>query len=284
MYDPMTVAFEIRYPWRAYRGKKLSGIKGASEFERTYRRTFITIWHVDPERRGSDDSCGWFSPPFNKVQREIVTILAQDEAREPWFQSLPAKSNDNPVECESLIRGAYLLVSRCLENRLDWRPWRLRKRPVTLEEATKWASVDIHNSIDNYRTMLCFKSGWASNWYNEGTPNTVEQDKFWRQERAESFFGSIMARILRERRPWYRHPRWHLYHWKFQVEPLLHFKRWAFSRCQKCGGRFAWGYAPVSGQWSGTGPLWFRSEKDVAHSDCRNPTSECCAQSEVKAK
>lgn len=46
MYDPMTQAFNIRLPW-----------------QRKYA-SFITIWHVDPEKPGTcnrtDDSCGWF--------------------------------------------------------------------------------------------------------------------------------------------------------------------------------------------------------------------------------
>ena len=42
MYDPMTVAFEIKKPF-----KKNSD-------------SLITIWHVDPCTDGTDDSCGWF--------------------------------------------------------------------------------------------------------------------------------------------------------------------------------------------------------------------------------
>ena len=64
--------------------------------------------------------------------------------------------------------------------------------------------------------------------------------------------------------PW----RWHLWHWHIQVHPVQQFKRWAFSRCSKCGGRFRWGYSPVSGSWHGTGPLWFRSERNTYHSEC----------------
>ena len=53
MHDPMTVAFEVKYPWR----DKSSGT--TKLFPKGYRRTFITVWHVDPETDGSDDSCGW---------------------------------------------------------------------------------------------------------------------------------------------------------------------------------------------------------------------------------
>ena len=51
MHDPMTQVCQIKYPWPAYRG---TGI-----FSR-YHEPIITIWHVDPETDGTDDSCGWF--------------------------------------------------------------------------------------------------------------------------------------------------------------------------------------------------------------------------------
>jgi hypothetical protein len=55
MHDPMTVAFEIRYPWRHYRKRERR-----NAFDKSYRASFITIWHLDPESDGSDDSCDWF--------------------------------------------------------------------------------------------------------------------------------------------------------------------------------------------------------------------------------
>lgn len=39
MHDQYTLAFEFRL----------------------FRRRFVTIWHVDPEHDGSDDSCDWFN-------------------------------------------------------------------------------------------------------------------------------------------------------------------------------------------------------------------------------
>ena len=296
MHDPMTVICTIPFPW--YHTSKL----GKSTYR--YWHPFITVWHVDPERGGSDDSCGWFTPPLTKTQREIVQTLASDEARDPWFMSLSAKSNQNPVECESYLRGAFLLVSRCFENR------KCLRRPVTLEEATMWASIMTHNSVDNFRSSLAFLSGWHGNWYRDGEPNTVEEDKWFREQNARGFFGAIAGYILRERRPWYRKPRWHVIHWKrirdytkevpgwdasmdwrekhpykywglpvpvvgwqLQIHPLQAFKRWAFSRCSKCGKRFKWGASVGSNSWNGTGPLWFRSE-DVYHMDCLSPNDK----------
>ncbi len=48
MHDPMTVAFEILSPFRE---------KPSVLFPHGYRAAVVTIWHKDPERDGSDDSC-----------------------------------------------------------------------------------------------------------------------------------------------------------------------------------------------------------------------------------
>ena len=47
MHEPMTVAFEIKSLFKT----------------RGYRNSLITVWHVDPEKDGTDDSCGWFLKP-----------------------------------------------------------------------------------------------------------------------------------------------------------------------------------------------------------------------------
>lgn len=247
MHDPLTVAFEIKYPWRHYSRaeRKADGSTPFDkEWRRTYRDSFITIWHKDPERHGSDDSCGWFTPPFSKEIRDICKTLASYEARDPWFMAHQEETISDPVLAERLLFGAFMVVSQCLVNR------KVLRRPVSIEEATRWASIGTHNSIDNFRTSLCFLSGHHSNWYRDGEPNTKEDDKFWREEQARSFFGAIAGWILRDRRPWYRKPRWHFWHWQFQVLPLQLIRRWLFERCAICGKGYVYGESPC-GSWSG---------------------------------
>jgi hypothetical protein len=185
---------------------------------------------------------------------------------------------------------------------------------VSLEQATLWASLFVHNSIDNFRASLAWLSGWHGNNYHDDRPNSEEEDRFFRERSAEGFFGAIMGIILREQRHWWEHPRWHVMHWKkvrdynrvvdgwessmdwhdkhpfkywglpvpvvgwkIQIHPLQSFKRWAFSRCCKCGKGFSWGYAPVSGNWNGTGPRWFRTEEGVYHADCDRLKVDACS-------
>src|SRR5690348_15802551 len=78
MHDPMTVAFEIRYPWRAY-SKAERAARPQDSFRQTYRASFITIWHIDPEHGGSDDSCDWFGKRRKLNPRERALWEALDD-------------------------------------------------------------------------------------------------------------------------------------------------------------------------------------------------------------
>jgi hypothetical protein len=55
-------------------------------------------------------------------------------------------------------------------------------------------------------------------------------------------------------RPWWKHPKWHIHHWRVQVHVIQALKRWLFARCSKCGGRFKWREGAV-GNWGG-GEIW----------------------------
>jgi hypothetical protein len=238
MHDPMTQAFRIpnpfarRYDW----GKHWSD-----------RPSLAIIWHVDPESDGSDDSCGWFGPKLTKEQRSSLQSMADDEAREPWFCAREAKRNPDAVESECLLRGAFLMVARVLRVRITW------------QEASLWSAEMIHNPSDNFRRSLCFLAGWHSNF--------AEDRRSDREQHAMELFCCLARYILRERRPWWKQPQWHIHPWKLQVPILQTFCRWAFSRCQKCGGRFTWGYSPIS-TWNGCGPGWFWNAERVWHEGC----------------
>lgn len=82
--------------------------------------------------------------------------------------------------------------------------------------------------------------------------------------------------LRREQRKWYQYPKWHFWHWQIQCHPLQALKRFLFSRCSTCGKRFPWGYTVCTNTWFNTGPMWFRSEKDVHHQDCMNVKPKEC--------
>lgn len=234
MHDPMTQAFS----WPE-------------------RNTIITIWHVDPETDGSDDSCGYTYPKLSKDQLARISILAREEANSPYYQALKAKALDSPTEVETLLRQAFLIVGKMFSKAHLCEP---ALKPVTFAEASRWACQFAGNPMGNFRSSLAFLPGYHS--------NSLEDHKEDREYCAKQFFAAIGGHIARERRPWYRHPKWHFWHWQIQIHPLQAFQRWAFTRCADCGGRFKWGESGWTNSWNSTGPRWFKSEQDLHHERC----------------
>ena len=200
MHDPMTVAFEIRYPWKKY------GASGRNEFERNYHEPFITIWHVDPEKDGSDDSCDWSGRKTKQAEKDFAARLVDNEY-------------DN-------LRSFFS----------TWIP----------------APCAKHANREDCYDNNCHLGDHAENCSREEMKSRILN----------------IFRCYKREFHWRYPVRWHFWHWKFQCHPLQQFKRWTFSRCCKCGGRFKYGESPVSGCWDSTGPLWFRSEKHTYHSNC----------------
>jgi hypothetical protein len=248
----MTVAWEIK-----------SLIRRKSKFfPKGYRNSLVTIWHVDPERGGSDDSCGFGYVRLTKWQIERLKNASWSEGRNPHFLRCQAKTWDGSVvEAEHLHRGLIVLVCRVLRIRLTW------------SEVCRYAAEATHiKDIGKAGDAFCFLPGYHS--------NSVRDSQLAREEHFRQLMCGVARTILTDKRPWWKHPRYHFWHFKVQVHFLTSFKRWAFSRCCKCGKRFSWGYAPVTNSWNSTGPRWFRGERDVFHSDCNRPWDSCVASAE----
>jgi len=256
MHDPMTVAFEIKSPFfrhkpwpkKARRDPNPFRLKRqweemAPELKKDrsqswpegYRDSMFTIWHVDPERDGSDDSCGFGYAKLTKKQIEILRNTAWSEGRNPHFLCCASKEWEGTfAESESLSRGIYFLVCRVL---------RLK---ATYEEAAKYASQSTH-IVDccGFGGQWCFLPGYHTNSVRD-TPE-IRQDHF------HHILCGVARCIISQRRPWYKHPKWHIHHWKIQWHFWQKLYRWLFARCSKCGKRFSkWGDGDVIGDWNGT--------------------------------
>lgn len=263
MHDPMTVAFEIRYPWRKHP-------KGHKHWPNGYRETAITIWHVDPEKRGGDDSCGWFAPPLNERDLAFAKELADWEEKHPYYFAQPviheertydaepwggAPGTVTVYQCYRISPGDCAALVVDLFHKLRWqlepkrRKWGLTSR--LLSEAIALGTREADN----------FQSGFAF-WEDEVLSPSRRRDKM------ERTFAQVIRNYRRLTRYWWEHPRWHIRHWKIQVHALQSFKRWAFTRCAICGGRFEWGSSGVTNSWHATGPRWFKSETDLSHMAC----------------
>lgn len=220
MHDPMTVAHEI------YLGRK-------RKKNGNYKSPLITIWHVDPEKNTlgcrSDDSCGWFSPPYTKEERDAILKLAKDQ-----YDNIFAKQ----VAYAEEKSYAYICYNQDCYGAIYWswralkamgKPgWQFGTTPMTAKEL-EHIYVLATNPVDNFQhNVFAIK----------------------KLEDFQEFFLLVWRSFRRFYRPWYKHPRWHIRHWKVQFHPWLNFYRKYIQRCCKCGktgfegGRY--------GDWDGT--------------------------------
>jgi hypothetical protein len=62
---------------------------------------------------------------------------------------------------------------------------------------------------------------------------------------------------------------WHIHHWKLQIHPIQHFRRWALTRCEWCHGRSRKGdYVNHSAGWDREDSPWWKGERGLFHEDC----------------
>lgn len=237
MHDPLTQAWEIKYPWRSAPSKL---------WPNGYRNTLVTIWHVDPETDGTDDSCGWFKRARHGDKETLAKIVSEiahdwDSDHSGWF------------EPEGRPRYSSIAITLALFRRAGW--VHFKRRPDPLDRFMRAHLYDIINFAENNTDSM-----------HDSIVLRYGPEK--REERIRSAASVVYGCILRWTQPWYRHPRWHVWHWRFQVHPWQTLRRWLFSRCSHCGKQFPWGYSPVSHTWESERPKLFRGERGVYHSEC----------------
>ena len=232
MHDPMTVAFNIE-----------SLIVRATHWNPKHRETLVTIWHCDPEERGDEDSCGYAYVTLSPKNEAWATATASSEWKF-WFGTEYRRINFANADDFAVLAAAWV---EC------------RLHVLGLHRAVPLSARDVGgilgmmtSSGDNFHHLVidCRKPDAG-----RGTENM------------DDLLAKVLRIYLTRRRPWYRHPRWHVHHWRIQVHVWQRFNRYAFSRCNRCGGRFKWGESPCSG-WSGAGPRFLKGEPNVWHRAC----------------
>ncbi len=253
MHDPMIVAHEIKMPWKKYP-------RSENVFEKDYRESLITIWHVDPEKDGSDDSCGWFMRGHHGdpvVLGEIIkrfnfswdSSFVSDSTGEPVFYGYFIPVTGEPrmsplsITTELFFHAAIAVLGK---DGGDWKPAE-RFMQRNLFSIMRFAE----NPTDSIHDSIVQKYGPDGN----------------RDERIKRMASVIYGWILRHQRPWWKHPKWHVWHWKLQIHPTQALRRWLLSRCCICRKGFAYGESPCSG-WSTEPAKFLRGEKGIWHSGC----------------
>lgn len=157
MFDPSTVAFDIKYPWK----------RKSSHFPKGYRDTFIRIWHEDPCTDGSDDSCDWsgWKRNLNSKEKQLLTSIRDLETildNRPFYPDHPAHLR---------FQHVHKAVSDWRRRpKFRWHPrwhfhhWRIQIVP--LQEFIRWAF---------HRCAIC-KKGFK---WNESVMGNWDGDSIW---------------------------------------------------------------------------------------------------------
>lgn len=227
MHDPQTVAFEIFLG----RKKKKNG---------EYRTPIFTIWHVDPENDGTDDSCGWFIRPRHSDQAMLKKIQGEFDfnfKHNYWFDK-------EGKQIFSTI-GTLVLMYECAL----WQHFKYNRKKMDA-----FMRKHLHNIIHFAECPDdCIGDTITGKFYLSTNTSLLKEDRF------SGFAGVIYTDILRKERKWYQHPRWHVHHWRIRFTLWQRFKRRYWDKCCICGKR---GFKNSAyGDWSGT-KIW-HSECDI---------------------
>ena len=233
-YHPETLAFSFP-PYPRGGGVHLNSDRGSWSFGRALYalKPWIgfDIWHIDPEIPGTgnrqDDSCGWFDRTPGEY-RDAVADFMRDKGEVQAVQNAldravhqPAGYSERgwvrmtPADC----LAACLMVAMRLEH---LRRWRLKNKGKLFVR-------------DRYAKAMRLATALALN----------ETDNLQSSENVSGFVRSIAAALNRKFRPWWKHPRWHVHHWKVNFDLPRNLHRMV-QPCATCGKRLGFGYSPVS--------------------------------------
>lgn len=218
MHSPETVAFEI------YLGKK-------QKKNGNYRLPLITIWHNDPEKDGTDDSCGWFIRPRHadqKVLEKIQKEFAFNFKNNYWFDK-------EGKQIFSTI-GTLMLMYECAA----WIHFKHNRKKKDAFMRKHCASI-IHFAENPFD---CGGDSITAKFYLSTNSNLLSEDRF------NGMAGMVYTDILRKERKWYQHPKWHIHHWSIQFHPIQQLKKRWWDKCCICGKRGA--KTSFMSDWHGT--------------------------------
>lgn len=209
------------------------------------RFTIFTLWHKDANIRGDDDSCGWFKRARHGDQFVLSKIVKRFEfdwdrvfksdSGKTYFCGYFYPENDGAgmpnMGVSAIVLNLFFLAAiECLGSR--------KKGAAFVQRNLFEILMFAENPTDSLRDSIVRKFGGEES----------------REERIRQAAVCVYGWILRAGQPWYKHPRWHVHHWRFQIHAWQWLKRGLIERCFRCGRGFKFGQTALS-SWSGSS-IW----------------------------
>lgn len=159
------------------------------------RETLITLWHKDPCKDGTDDSCGWFKRERHGDQKVLKQI------RKEFYSEYKFLFNEDGTPKMSVIATVIQLYGLAC--------WAHFKRNRRKKRAfMKKYLFDIIQFAENPFDSL-----------RESIVNKTDKEEYFCNHLASVIYGDI----LRKNSKWYEHPRWHVHHWKIDLNFAKNF-------------------------------------------------------------
>lgn len=270
MHDPLTVAFNVKIPLCFKRENTL--YKDKRREWQFY--DLATIWHKDPEKDGTDDSCGWFMRARHG-KKEVLEQIVKDFEFDWDKVFIPSREDHDPEDGEYQKRvyhrgyfrpngDPHFSVSAIVLNLFLI----AASRHFACDGLTNWRKSKRFMRKHLFDILLFAENPTDSLF--DGITRKFEKNcgeeygERARTERIRNMASCIYAWILRAEQPWYRHPRWHIHHWRIQIHFFQMLKRCLYDRCAMCGKGFRWKES-VCGDWSG---------KRIWHDRCQSSASK----------
>lgn len=161
-----------------------------------YSNKFFILWHVDPCRDGTDDSCGRFIRSRHCDPKILKKIISEYH----YQRNLLFNEKGEPIlsTIGTVINLFHIAV------------WEHFKHDQN--KTSKFMSKNLYEIILFAENPLdsIFPSINAVKLHTR----SIDPDNGRMTELAHIIYPWIMRSI----RPWYKNPKWHLHHWKIQMK------------------------------------------------------------------
>lgn len=201
------------------------------------------IWHIDAERRTegqrTDDSCGWFDRRPREYADAVAYLLRDEttlheinliiarkvETLAPYYKGISERQISYPRLPAADCLALCLMVARELETRRWWNG----QHGKGGASGSAWRKhFTRRRNVDDLAICLALSP----------------MDNLSTVDSAEEAIRLIAGALARDFKPWWRHPRWHVHHWRVNFDFPRNLRR-MFQRCDQCGNRLGFGYCPT---------------------------------------
>lgn len=185
----------------------------------------FSLWHHDPCKDGTDDSCGWFKRARHGDKTVLEKITKDFEF--DWDRTYSPNKEDHDDEDGEFVEKTYfrglfkpngdplLSVHGIVINLFFLAALRVFKNRDRALLYLNGHLFEILFFAENPCDSL--RDGIMRTWQKGCGEEYTERE---RNERIRQTASCIYAYIIRDVQKWWQHPKWHVHHWRITCRPF----------------------------------------------------------------